>query len=451
MISLIATALLSNQAWATEVTLAVHDAPGPPSETCDQALSRKPRPTRTTSGNKPPPPPNMDGWTLRKLVDLSPTGQAPPVPIEGDESVLTAIASMFSRADSGETIRISVLGASHTEADFFTGEIRRQLQDRYGDAGHGFVMPAVPWKSYRAQDTNLCYTPHWTGAWAGKNAKTPFMGVGGVTASASDPNAFGWVETTKNNPMGRTVSSWTLFLEGRTDGGVLLAEIDGTSHIRQSTQRATQELITLRINVPKGPHRITLRPGGDGPTTLLGLSAESGLPGVIVDSMGVRGSSIRTWKNMAEATFAQGLKTLGPDLVILAYGTNEVRDPHYSTAAYRSDLDHALGLLKDTLPGAACLLIGPSDRSLPVTPDTVATFDRTAVFAAAQKAAAKRHGCASWDWQKATGGPGAQATWNTHEPSWVAPDWVHFTPEGYREVAGLFLSALEEVAPSIGQ
>jgi len=393
----------------------------------------------------------MNGWTPMHIDTLPSAHPGPGVPIEGSSETLAAISSMFSRADSGETIRISVLGASHTEADFFTGELRRRLQARYGDAGHGFVMPAVPWGSYRAQDANLCYSSNWSGSWAGKANNTTFAGIGGVKASASDPNAFGWVETTKENPMGRVVSSWTLFLEGQPNGGVLLADIDNTAQIRQPTKRDVSELITLKINVPAGGHRITLRPSGDGPTTLLGISAESGLPGVLVDSMGVRGSSIRAWKNLKENPFSPGLKTLDPDLVILAYGTNEARDPKYTTQDYETDLGNALVRLKTILPDATCLLIGPSDRTLPLTEDTVAVFDRTATFAQLQKEAALTHGCASWDWQEAQGGPGAQAAWNAQHPSWLAPDWVHFTPEGYQEVADRFLRSLDAIAPSIGQ
>jgi lysophospholipase L1-like esterase len=448
---MIATWILSGHASAVEVTLSLRDAPGIPEVSCESSLP-KATPLRTLAS---PPKPllleEMAGWTEVSANKLTPASQKPHVPIRGSDAAIQSIVAALSGTDLEETVRISVFGASHTEADFFTGAIRRRLQESFGDAGHGFVMPAPPFGGYRAQDANLCYTRNWSGDWADKGPGHRFPGVGGLSVTSSDPDAFGWVETTQENSLGRTVSSWTVFLEGNIEGGVLLAEVDGAAHIRHSTRRASPELITLKINVPHGGHRIRLSPGGGGPVTMLGLSSESGQPGIIVDSMGVRGSSVRSWRNMNEPLFSSGLKALDPNLVMLAYGTNEVRDVTYTAEEYTADLDYALLLLQTTLPGVACILIGPSDYTQPLENGSLATFSRTEVFAQLQADAADRHGCASWDWQQATGGPGSQAAWRKHRPPWVAPDWTHFTPAGYEEVANRFLIALEEIAPAIGQ
>src|SRR5690606_25755204 len=44
---------------------------------------------------------------------------------------------------SGETVRITWLGDSHTAADFWTGEVRRRLQARFGNGGQGVVSLAL--------------------------------------------------------------------------------------------------------------------------------------------------------------------------------------------------------------------------------------------------------------------------------------------------------------------
>src|SRR5579863_5453248 len=40
-------------------------------------------------------------------------------------------------------------GDSPTTADLITGDIRSQLQKRFGDGGHGFVLLAKPWAWYQ--------------------------------------------------------------------------------------------------------------------------------------------------------------------------------------------------------------------------------------------------------------------------------------------------------------
>jgi hypothetical protein len=141
--------------------------------------------------------------------------------------------------------------------------------------------------------------------------------------TSSDPARFGWVGTTTTNVHGGSVSRWTLFLQGEPGAGDLLVEVDGSEALLQDTRRGERTLIALEIQVPPGAHRLTLRPAGNGPITLLGLSAEASASGVIVDAMGVRGSTIRNWGKRNDPVFTQGLQTLNPDLVVGAEGTSE--------------------------------------------------------------------------------------------------------------------------------
>src|SRR5437879_5813204 len=46
-------------------------------------------------------------------------------------------------------------GDSPTTADLITGDIRSQLQKRFGDAGHGFILVAKPWAWYQHEGVQL--------------------------------------------------------------------------------------------------------------------------------------------------------------------------------------------------------------------------------------------------------------------------------------------------------
>ncbi len=51
--------------------------------------------------------------------------------------------------EPGAITRIIHYGDSPTTADLITGDVRAILQAHYGDAGHGFILPARPWAWYQ--------------------------------------------------------------------------------------------------------------------------------------------------------------------------------------------------------------------------------------------------------------------------------------------------------------
>jgi hypothetical protein len=61
--------------------------------------------------------------------------------------------------------------------------------------------------------------------------------------------------------------------------------------------------------------------------------------------------------------------------------------------------------------------------------------------AAAQREVGQEFGCAAWDVQAATGGPGSVFRWREHQPALMAQDLLHFSAEGYKELARRFVDA----------
>lgn len=60
------------------------------------------------------------------------------------EKRIANLANRLTNARS-QSVHIVQLGDSHTAADFFSGQLRARLQQRFGDGGPGFVSPlAVP-------------------------------------------------------------------------------------------------------------------------------------------------------------------------------------------------------------------------------------------------------------------------------------------------------------------
>ena len=441
--------LLSAVAFAGEgprapapIVLEIPEAAGPRGPSCREALELPP-PEEST------PTPAEEEVTPEPIPDLSRFPEADPVglplqALEGPPEILARIAEVMRRGEVGERVRLSFWGASHTGADLWTGRIRRRLQDRWGDLGHGFVMPAAVYRGYRANDVNLCRTGGWRSDWTGRRGGRDdgLLGFAGMSVSSSDPDDFGWVQTTESNPHGRRVGRFEVFALAGPDGGTLRIDVDGTTTRTLSTAAPEPGLLRASVRVPEGAHRMTLAPAGDGEVRLLGVSAERRGGGVLVDAMGIRGRRAKDWLEWDAGLLGAGIASLNPDLLVLAYGTNEAASTRYPMDEYRTDLSAVLARLREVVPDSIpCVLVGPSDRARKVRGEWTA-WPRTAEVAAVQRELATTAGCAFWDWQQATGGPGSMVAWRFRDPPLAARDGIHHTRAGYELMGDRFVDAM---------
>ncbi len=450
----------TNVRTGPELHMKVPDAEGPPAQSCREALGLLDEPPSRPKVPAPRsyPAPKTEGMAR---IQLSPENRLPAeIPgqdpsslplqaIEGTPEALSALRKLWAQPAGSARLRLSVFGASHTGADYWTGRMRRVLQDRHGDLGHGFILPAALYKGYRGSDINLCRTNGWLSDWVGKRNghKDGLLGFGGMSVSSSNPHDFGWAETTRSNPHGRKVERIDLFALGQPQGGRVEVQVDTAEPVSFATHRTDTTLVWVRVEVPDGPHRTVLRPKGDGPVRLFGLSLERSGPGALVDAIGIRGRQARTWLEWDEGLFRSGLQALDPDLVVLAYGTNEANRTHLDLGAYREELREVLRRLRRAHPEpAACLLVGPSDRFVRVDDRTYAVWSHTQGVAEVQREVSREFHCGFWDWQQATGGPGSMLAWHLGKPSLASKDGIHHSKAGYERIADRLIAALDKLA-----
>jgi lysophospholipase L1-like esterase len=137
-----------------------------------------------------------------------------------------------------------------------------------------------------------------------------------------------------------------------------------------------------------------------------------------------------------------------PDLLMLAYGTNEIGDDDVPIELYESRLRRVLERARQVAAQASCLLIGPSDR--PLRNDDGSFSDRplTSAVIDVQRRLAREFGCGFFDLRRFMGGPMSMLSWVDAVPPLGSRDYVHFTAAGYERLAESLHASLLDGLPT---
>jgi len=393
----------------------------------------------------------IDGPT--EIVDSSQLGVPTPIVDPGGKALAHFHQSLRDTAAGLDKTRIAVFGASHMAGDMFTRVIRHRLQDRFGDAGPGFVIPAWPWRDYNHRDVNISYTrKRWESWWVSRTRSRPdddLYGLGGISFSSGDKHASIKISTARRSPFGRSAKRVEVFYWQQKRGGDFYVVIDGKRHrVKTRSKEAGPAYATFELE--DAAHEIKIRPRGNGQVMLFGVALDRDVKGVVMDSMGINGARASSQLEWNPRLFADHLTRRSPDLVVLAYGTNAIGDDDDPIEAYERRFDLVVNRVNSLLPEASCVIIGPSDRPVKVKPpkgdtDTPLRFlkrPRQAQVIEVQKKISARYGCGYWDMAAASGGDLSFVSWVASEPRLAARDYVHFTRRGYERMADLFWTEL---------
>ncbi|MEM9188366.1 MAG: GDSL-type esterase/lipase family protein [Myxococcota bacterium] len=353
---------------------------------------------------------------------------------------LDALHRALRRAEQDEgTARLLFYGASHTSSDQYTGYLRRLLQPRFGDAGHGFVLPARPFTFYNQRDARIRSSGPWrTLRVRGRDRRPGIYGLLGAAVETRG-RARASIEPRRRRGRGSEVAFFEVFYLEQREGGSMEILIDDVVTERIRTEG--QGLGYARYDVPLGAHRLELRTQGDGPVRLFGIVMETGQPGVIVEPLGIPGSRAEDQLPWDADAQAEHLRRRAPDLLVLAYGTNESGYRRFAPDAYEEKLRQVVQRARRAAPQASCLLIGPSEWPERVN-GTWVPRESTAAIIAVQRRVAQDHGCGFFDLVRFIGGPGSMEAWVNADPPLALDDHVHYTEHGHRRLAEALAQAL---------
>lgn len=340
--------------------------------------------------------------------------ERPPIPIvdeahRGLDPFYRALERTISR-EPGAITRIVHFGDSIITSDFVSGTLRRKLQARFGDAGHGFMLLANPWPAYFHNDVSRFASAGWSvSRIVGPRAADGLYGLGGVTFTAP-PGSRARAGTAKDGKYGRSVARFVLAYLERPGGGKLRLLVDGAEREVLDTSGPAPKVAYRELLVPDGEHELEVVTIA-GSTRAFGVVMEREGPGVVLDAIGVQGARVRFLDEQDDAHWAEQLRWRRPALLVYQFGANESGDGFvYPMADYNRTLQNVLRQGREAVPDAGCLVIGAMDR-VEKRGESLTTLPVIPALVEEQRHGAAAVGCAFFDTYTAMGGSGSMATW----------------------------------------
>ena len=351
------------------------------------------------------------------------------------DAALPGFERLFERLASGESVHVLHYGDSQIEGDRISGTLRHIWQERWGGYGPGLQPPIPLVQSFALRQSA-------SGPWQrhtrfGRRDSLDADEHYGLLASYAD------LDGSSDDPVCLTVGTeprnhpafgrWDrLTLWHDTVRVKCAIEVNGVAvdTLRPGESPAALPLPETAMTAGGSPIQLCFSAP---PPRLFALHPEGS--GVQWHNVAMRGSSGTLFRKLERRPFADQLKRIRPDLILLQFGGNTVPYIQDTTAArrYGGWFSRQIALFQSLHPDAAILVIGPSDMAektgLQWTSYPMLVPVRDALLDATLD-----RGAAYWDLLEAMGGVGSMPAWVASVPPLAGADHVHFTPQGAKQV-----------------
>jgi hypothetical protein len=297
----------------------------------------------------PPVSPAARAAAQRKVEDYL-AGSAEK-PFQQPGALVPFFEQLARLGTAGEKTPVHIIqfGDSHTAADEWTGGLREQFRERFGDGGSGFSLAGHPFLGYRRFDARGGGTTGWVSAGLRTGAGDGWFGLGGVGINTTRPGQ-------------------SVFLQAECDrleihflqqpGGGRLALYDYDEFLDEIPTDGEPAPGFVRYATQPGPHRFLLKTLDARPVRLFGWVADKAA-GVTYEALGINGAEAPLLLKWDETMLSAYLQRRGPAMIVLSYGTNEASDPLWHHESYRAAFAKVVERLRQAAPAATILVLGP--------------------------------------------------------------------------------------------
>lgn len=347
---------------------------------------------------------------------------------------LSRFFDALGAAEAGEgqrPVHILQLGDSHTAGDLITASLRSRLQNTIGRGGRGALPPGKPYALYQPRQVEL-FEQAWT-------AVTPAPGSDAMArVGLSGSRALVWGEGSRLTIEAEGSAAFNRILlcgaAGPGAGSLTVRAQGGETDVSFADIRAGAACREVRLN---DPARSVVIQGGDTAVELHSVATFTEGPGVAVSALGIIGSTLADLAARDPAVVRAEMTAWRPDLIVLAFGTNEGFDPFLDSAAYETLLRGQVARLRALAPQADILILGAPDAQRPEGGGTCGDEDgrwriprELPLVRDVQRRVAADMGVAFWDWHARMGGDCSAHRLATGPEPLMRGDHVHFNSAG---------------------
>jgi lysophospholipase L1-like esterase len=400
----------------------------------------------------------------------------PPKAADAPPAVVALGGAQQPTKDQGaarRAITILQLGDSHTSADFLTGELRRRLQETYGNGGSGYVTAGRPHIGVLSSTLKITVSAGWTYQALQRSEEVGEFWMSGFNTVANKEGET--LSFASERP--ETFDVIEIEAVRRPGGGAFDIRLDG--NLEGSFDLAGQKVepVVIRLVPDKGPTNrvrdITLTTRGDGVVSIASVAIYNTGEGLIYNSVGYPGATVDILNKLDTRLFASNLRRLNPQIVVLSFGSNEAAKASLDIAGYTERYRRAVAKIRAVLPAATIVLIGPPEaeeltshckdkaretatcRRQSETNASAGgacewkTLPKLAEVREAQRKIAQRDGLVYWNWASIMPKDCGADLWLAQSPALMAKDHLHFTIAGYKKSAATFLETLVPVIDKV--
>jgi len=333
-----------------------------------------------------------------------------------------------------DEIRIVQIGGSHIQGGMWGDELTTNFQNLKKTKGGGFF--AFPFKIIRTNSPPY-FTSFSNGKWKGcrtalvKNS-CENVGMAQITATTNDSaNYFGM--KILENPHHKNFNTIRVYHNFNKSFFFTIKEHIGFK--RKDFEDKGYSQFILETAVDSITFIMARKDTSQRDFILYGFDVRNtDEAGIYYAALGANGASTQSVLRCQQ--FAQQLKTLQPDLVILSLGVNDVQGKTFSSEDYIAHYDSIVSLIRKASPTCAILFNTITDNYVrKKTPNKKSATVEECIYKLTEK-----HNAALWDIYAVMGGYKSIFKWQ--QSGLAKKDKVHFTAKGYHIFGDMMFDAI---------
>ncbi|MCA1756895.1 MAG: hypothetical protein LC649_05505 [Bacteroidales bacterium] len=348
-----------------------------------------------------------------------------------------------------QQVRILYYGDSQIEEDRLTDSLRSGLRQIAGGSGPGLlsITPVIDftrtsWVKSGRDWQRYNYLSYRRGE-IQSPALGPMFSYSRFTSPGPPPNEISSATVTItptlfSNPASAWYSRLRIFY-GNLNDTLRITLKRGRTIISEDTL-VPGEGINQYSRIVESGEGITITMRGRSSPDIYAVSLESDT-GVIVDNISGRGSAGLEFALAEQETLATLMEMLAPDLIVLHFGLNLVRNNSANYNYYEDALVKQIEVMRKIVPGVPVLIMGVTDMARSDSAG-IGSFPTVSLITEAQRNAARRGNAFFWDSRRAMGGEDAVVRWREEDPPLAAADYAHLTYQGAHRLAGMLLESI---------